>query len=131
MLGQRIVICGSVRVNGDKMHMLAVKLKRGGFIVIEPYDVPFNRTIEPNKKSINMKFYYEAITNCDIVIVYSDNHIGFETACEIGYAIGCGKKLYFTHKSDIDGIKALLICEMGKILSDDIVEELSQWCSTI
>lgn len=115
---KRIVLCGSVRINGDNMHALAIKLRKCGLTVTEPYDVPYNRTHDPHEKSVNMKFYYKAIAECNAVIVYSDKHIGFETACEIGYTIGCHKNLYFTHEVDIDGVKALLISERAKPLPD-------------
>ena len=115
---KRIVICGSFKTNENKIHELAIKLKRCGFIVTELCDVPFHHTCEPIEKSANMNFYYKAIAECNAVIVYSDKHIGFETACEIGYALGCHKKLYFTHEVDIDGIKALLASRKGELLSD-------------
>jgi nucleoside 2-deoxyribosyltransferase len=105
----KFVICGSVLAEGQSMKELADALLAMGHDVTVWMDVPYPRTHIPHEKSADRKFYYSRIDGCDAVVICNGkDHIGFETACEVGYAIARKKMLYFTHESSIDGVKALL-----------------------
>lgn len=112
----KIVICGSMNKNGENMEKWAKHLRLYGHNVIEPHDVPYPSTHESYEKSENRKYYYEFIDSADLVLVCNDvDYIGFETACEVGYALKAEKRLAFTQYSKIDGIRALI---------DDLTAEL-------
>jgi nucleoside 2-deoxyribosyltransferase len=88
--------------------------------IILPFDVPFNRTREPEKKAKNRQFYFDKIDQADVVIVYTKNHVGLGTALEVGYAIAHGKQLKFTHEpvegQEGDELRGLLADHSAMIL---------------
>ena len=106
----KIVVCGSMDKNGGRMKVWKDHLARLGYTVINPHDVPYPHTHDPHEKAVNRKFYYKEIDDAQIILVCVDtDYVGFETACEIGYALKSGKRVIFTDYSTIDGIKALLV----------------------
>jgi nucleoside 2-deoxyribosyltransferase len=106
----KMVICGSVRANGNNVRSWVTLFTNLGFQIIMPANAPHPHTHDPRDKSENRKFYYEKITEADIVLVCNDvDYIGFETSCEIGYAVALGKKIWITNPdSQIDGIRAFI-----------------------
>jgi hypothetical protein len=104
----KIVVCGSVNQNSRKMKRLARQLQGHGHSVLYPDLVPFPHTHVPREKTANRNMYYKAIENSDLVIFVSNDHVGFETACEVGYTLACKKQMVFTSPLEVDGIKSIL-----------------------
>lgn len=104
----KIVVCGSVKTNGQEMIKLAFQLKKQGHSVLSPDVVPFPHTHVPSQKTVDRHIYYKGIENGDLIIVVTKDHVGFETACEIGYSLAFKKPLVFTHMNEVDGVKSIL-----------------------
>lgn len=108
-MGRLVVICGSMKKNGENMKKWAEHFRVLGYEAVKPHDVPYPRTHDPYEKSENRKFYFDRIDQAYLIIVVVDeDYVGFETACEIGYALKGNKRIVFSNYSAIDGVKALV-----------------------
>ncbi len=100
--------------------MLEYFLKSG---VVIPFDVPYNRTHDPAQKARNRQFYFDAIDDADVVIVYTKKHIGIGTALEIGYALAREKEIKFTHEpvegQEGDELRGLLADRSATLLKGE------------
>lgn len=117
----KFVICASM-VNDAEVQRLRTRMQErfGHSSIVIPFDVPYNRTHEPAKKAANRRFYFRAIDEADVVIVFTKNHVGIGTALEIGYALGQGKQIRFTHEpvegQEGDELRGLLADDSARLL---------------
>ena len=107
-----IVICGSVNKNGRYMEYWRKVFKKHfkKATIIYPFNAPYPDTHDPIEKYKNRKYYFGCLEQSTDVIICNDiDYIGFETACELGYALCKNRNIYFTNlDSEIDGVKALI-----------------------
>jgi hypothetical protein len=103
----RIVVCGSIKRNGELIERVGRYLRRQGHTVFTPRDVPFYPSITPEQKAEDNKAYREAIKHCDAIYIVNNGYTGPSTYGEIAQAIIQGKKIYYFTKPNPDELELL------------------------